>query len=128
MQVLLADNQKDVRSALRLTLEYRHPGWQFVEAATLKDVLAELQRNCPDLLLLDWDLRRILAADGLQDNNWQSILAFIHAHCSCLKIVVLSSNLAARSQALQSGADAFVCKADPIETLEESIAFVRQAL
>lgn len=128
MRVLLADDQKDVRSALRLTLEYRHPGWQFVEATTLKDLLAQLQRDCPDLLLLDWDLRQILVAGDLPDNNWQSVLVSIRTHCPCLKIVVLSSNLAARSQALQSGADAFVCKADPIETLEESIAFVLQAL
>lgn len=128
MRILLADDQKDVRSALRLTLEYRHPGWQFVEATTLNDLLAELQRDCPDLLLLDWDLRRILAEGGLPDNNWHSVLTSIRERCPCLKILLLSSNLAARTQALQSGADAFICKADPIETLEESIALVLNAL
>lgn len=128
MRILVADDQKDVRSALRLTLEYRHPGWQFVEAATLNDLLAELQQDCPDLLLLDWDLRRILAEGGLPDNNWHSVLASIRKQCPCLKILMLSSNLAARTQVLQSGADAFVCKADPIETLEETITFVLHPL
>ena len=56
MQILLADNQPKVRFGLRVLLE-RQPGLQVVgEAADAKDLLAQVEADCPDLVLLDWEL------------------------------------------------------------------------
>jgi DNA-binding NarL/FixJ family response regulator len=56
MQILLADNQPKVRFGLRVLLE-RQPGLQVVgEAADAEDLLAQVEADCPDLVLLDWEL------------------------------------------------------------------------
>ena len=56
MNIFLADDQQDVRSALRLLLE-QEPGMRIIgEAEAAEGLLAAVSVNAPDLVLLDWEL------------------------------------------------------------------------
>lgn len=108
MRVLLADDQPGVRSALRLLLE-QEPGLTVVaEAAEAGELSALVQRTCPDLVLLDWELPGQHGAD---------LLLALRSFCPSVSVVVLSGRPEARSAALLAGADAFVSKGDPPEQL-----------
>jgi DNA-binding NarL/FixJ family response regulator len=107
MHVLLADDQAEVRSALRFLLE-QEPAMSVVgeaaEAAALLDVAEAVQ---PDLVLLDWEL------PGLQAPE------LLHAlRCRCRTILIaLSGRPEAWQEALDAGVDAFVSKGEPPEHL-----------
>ena len=61
--LVLADRRPRVRFALRTLLE-RQPGIEIVgEAADAETLLAELERGCPDVLLLDWRQKRPATVD-----------------------------------------------------------------
>lgn len=111
MRIVVADHQLKVRFALR-TLLSRRPGLQVVgEAATANELLAQVERDCPDLILLHWRLCE--TAPGL--------LPALRQVCPRLSVIVLSVRLELRSEALAAGADAFVCKMDPPDKLLAAI-------
>ena len=113
MRVLLADDQSKVRSALRLLLE-QEPGMSVVgEAAEAEDLLAQVRAVHPDLVLLDWEL------PGLQAAN--PVLPTLRALCPHLSVIALSGRPGARRAALAAGADAFVSKGDPPEQLMAAV-------
>jgi DNA-binding NarL/FixJ family response regulator len=107
MRILLADDQKKVRSALRLLLEHE-PGLEVVGEAVDSDaLLSEIEADRPDVVLLDWEL------PGLCSQQLPPLrLQFPHVN-----IVALSGRPEARKAALSAGADAFVSKGDPPEQL-----------
>lgn len=108
MQILVADDQAQVRSALRLLLENER-GWTITgEVEDRAGLLAWLRGDCADLLLLDWELPGLQAADLTQE------IKRLRPH---LQVVALSSQPGAQKQALAAGADAFICKGDPAEKL-----------
>jgi DNA-binding NarL/FixJ family response regulator len=112
MRVLLADDRRKVRSALRLLLE-QGPGLSVVgEVIEAKDLLAQVQVTHPDLVLLDWELPG-LRTDGL--------LPTLRRACPDLCIIALSGRPEARRTALAAGVDAFVSKGDPPERLLAAI-------
>jgi DNA-binding NarL/FixJ family response regulator len=116
MRILLADDQSNVRFALRALLE-RQPGVQVVgEVANSETLLNQVRAACPDLVLLDWNLPGI-AADEL--------LSTLRGTRSALFVIVLSGQPEARRAALAAGADAFVSKADPPDALIETIQAVK---
>jgi DNA-binding NarL/FixJ family response regulator len=116
MRILLADRQSRVRSALRLLLEQRDDTFAISEAENGAAVLAEVRRGCPDLLLLDWDLPGLSRAD---------LIAALKRQCPCLAVIVLDSQPQRREAALCAGADGFVSKNDPPETLLAAIEAAR---
>ena len=108
MRILVADNQPNVRFALRALLGQR-PGWEIVgEVADPEALLGLAQELRPDVVLLDWSLARFLPSDSL------SILRGIHPK---VYIVALSARPEASGQALAGGADAFVSKVDSAQRL-----------
>lgn len=108
MRILIADDQDQVRFALRVLLR-KQPGLQVVaETPDGPALLAQLRVAAPDLLLLDWELPGLAEAGGL--------LA-LRQSCPGLQVVALSSRSGARKLALAAGADAFVSKGDPPERL-----------
>jgi DNA-binding NarL/FixJ family response regulator len=110
--ILIADDQPQVRRALRLLLE-QEPGAEVVgEATEASDLLAQLAAGCPDLLLLDWGLPGIAVED---------LLMALRAACPALAVIVLSGQPEAEENALAAGADAFVSKADPPEQVLAAI-------
>src|SRR4051812_32630962 len=80
MRVVLADNQADVRSALRLlvthVLDLRVVG----EVTAAADLWTQVQDAGPDLLLLDW---------GLLGAGADAALARLHAVYPDLQVIVL---------------------------------------
>ncbi|NQT73748.1 MAG: response regulator transcription factor [Chloroflexi bacterium] len=113
MRVLLAEGRPDVRSALRLLLEQESGVTIESEVTRVEDLLAQLEKRCADLVLLDWEL------PGLKPEN---LLSSIHHCCPELKIIAISGRPESRKNALGAGADMFVSKADAPETLLEAIS------
>ena len=108
MRVLLADDQSQVRSALRVLLEYGTK-WRVIgEASEAEELVARAKADHPDLVLLDWEL------PGLEPTH---ALRALRQLCPQLRIIVLSSQPEARQDALATGADGFVSKGDPPERL-----------
>ena len=114
MKVLLAENRPDVRSALRLLLEQKPELTIISEVAKINDLLEQLDKGCPDLVLLDWDLPGLEPAD---------VLLRIRRCCPDLKIIAISSRTESEKKALAAGVDTFVSKADTPERLLTAIDY-----
>ena len=117
MRILIADDQSNVRFALRTLLE-RQTGTQVVgEAANSESLLSQVKAVCPDLVLLDWNLPGA-AVDEL--------LPTLRDACPDLSVIALSGHPEARHTALNAGVDAFVSKIEPPEQLLSAIANCQQ--
>jgi DNA-binding NarL/FixJ family response regulator len=118
MRVLLADDHPQVRFALSTLLKRRPEIVVVGEAKDADEVMACLVAGSLDLLLIDWQL------PGLAEAG--SIPALREDHPD-LMIVVLSGRPELGHEALAQGADEFVSKIDPPESLLGAIAacFVR---
>jgi DNA-binding NarL/FixJ family response regulator len=116
MRVLLADLEPNVRYGLRVLLEER-TGLQVVgEAADAKELLAQVEELCPDLLLLSW---------GLPGRESAGLLDALRHACKELYVIVLSGRPEARQAVLDAGADAFISKVEPPDRLLAAIASAR---
>ena len=116
MRILLADSQSRVRFALRSLLE-EQPGLMVVgEATDCKELLAQAEAACPDLVLIDWDLPGMAGVD---------LLAALQKICPGLHVIALSSRPEVEQEALAAGARAFVSKAGPPEPLLAAIQSVQ---
>ena len=112
MQVLLADDQAKVRSAIRLLLEQDANVEVVGEAVDATGLIDWLNVLCPDLVLLDWELPGASA---------EELLAAIHGSCTHAQVIAMSGIPEARQAALNAGADGFVSKGDPPERLLEAM-------
>ncbi|HZW04085.1 MAG TPA: hypothetical protein VFF68_09175 [Anaerolineaceae bacterium] len=117
MRVLLVDDHKEVLAALRVALEHHFPGWTFVEIGSLSALIAEIGQARCNLLILDWGMCGVAEKGSLPQQLWQTILAAIHHAAPDLGILVLDSTPDTSDLAIAAGAQAFVCKTDPPETL-----------
>jgi DNA-binding NarL/FixJ family response regulator len=101
---LLADDNSDLRSALRLMLETRLNAPLVFEAVDHAQLIDQSLAHRPDCLILDWELR------GFADH---SCLDALHDLLPDLKIIVISARPEAAAAAAAARADAFICKTDP---------------
>lgn len=109
LRVLIADDQSSVRSALRLWLE-QSPGVLVVgEALDTAGLLAMLEEQIVNVILLDWEL------PGLPTTL--RFFQLLRAQRPFLHIIAMSSHPTARQTALDAGADAFLNKGAPPETV-----------
>jgi DNA-binding NarL/FixJ family response regulator len=116
-RIVIADSRPRVRFALRALLG-RQPGLDIVgEAQDAEDLLAQIEGNCPDVLLLDWRLEGIETADLIVALRWR---------CPGLYVIALSGRPEARRRALDAGADVFVSKIDPPDRLLDAIHSVQR--
>ena len=116
MRVLVADDQSHVRSALRLLLA-QEPGITVVsEAADVEQALRMAAEQCPDLVLLDWEL---------PGQNSTTLLHALRAVQPGSRVIALSGRPEARQAALDAGADGFVSKGDPPERLLAAVGECR---
>ena len=112
VRILLADDQERVRYGLRALLR-QQPGWKVIgEAETGKDLLALAEVLETDLVLLDWNL---------PDMAGEKVLFSLHRNRQNLPVIILSGQLEVKAQALEAGANAFFCKANPPNQLVETI-------
>jgi DNA-binding NarL/FixJ family response regulator len=100
MQVIVADDESKVRSALELLLEQELGLSIAGEAMDVDELLSQTTSPGPELLLLDWELPGLTVADV-------ETLRFRHPH---LQIIALSGRPDARRAALIAGVDAFISK------------------
>ena len=108
MRILLADDHKRVRFALRVLLE-RQPGFEVTgEAINAEELVVQMNANRPDLVLLGWELPGLEAV---------GLLSALRKTGSSPLVIALSGRTEARRAALAAGADAFVSKADSPERL-----------
>jgi DNA-binding NarL/FixJ family response regulator len=120
MRVLIADDQPQVRSALRLLLR-QEPGVAVVgEADDVEQALALVDEQRPDLVLLDWELPD-LGVVGPAKPAGERLLPVLRARCPRARVIALSGRPEARQAALDAGADVFVSKGDPPERLLEAV-------
>jgi len=120
MRVLIADDQPQVRSALRLLLK-QEPGLTVVgEAGDGELALALAAEAQPDLVLLDWELPD-QGPSGASRTAQHRLLPALRERCPSLKVVALSGRPEARQAALDAGVDAFVSKGDPPERLLDAV-------
>lgn len=112
MEILLADDQRNVRYGLRTLLE-QQPGMNIAgEAEGMSQLLVQVQDKKPDLLLLDWELSNIKISD---------IIPVLRRLSPGVKIIALSGRPESRRNATDAGVDAFVSKGDQPEKLLETI-------
>ena len=115
MHVLLADDQAEVRSALRFLLEQElghERGWR---GSRSRGAVGPGEAVQPDLVLLDWELPGLLTTD---------LLPALRARCRRTIVIALSGRPEARQEALDAGVDAFVSKGDPPEPAGDLVRFV----
>ncbi len=122
MRVLLADDQAWLRSALRLLLEQEPDVEVIDEAGEAKSLLSKTQSARPHLVLLDWELPGMRAGGG-----GRQLLATLHGFCPNLAVIVLSGRPEAGASAIAAGADFFVSKAEPPESLLAALRAVKQS-
>jgi len=124
MRILLADDQPRVCSALRLLLE-QEPGLTVVgEAAESDALLAQVEAQHPDLVLLDWELPDENGPGSMRSDapgSGAHLFALLRRRCPGLRVVALSGRHEARRAAQAAGVDAFVSKGDPPERLLETL-------
>ncbi len=103
-RILLADDNAELRSALRLLLETRLDLQLVTEARDMEHVLAQVEDSAPDCVILDWEL------PGRPTRGRVQVL---RALLPGLKIVFTSARPEVAEEACLEGADAFICKIDP---------------
>jgi DNA-binding NarL/FixJ family response regulator len=117
LRILIADDEPNVRFALRVLLgqqaEFRTAG----EAADAGNLLTQMEADCPDVVLLDWDLGGVMGDD---------LLPAMRQLCPRTAVIILSGKPGGRLAALAAGADAFISKADPPEQLLAALRSVRR--
>jgi DNA-binding NarL/FixJ family response regulator len=116
VHILIADSQSRVRFALRSLLEEQSELVLAGEVTDCKELLAQVEAVCPDLVLIDWDLPGMATVD---------LLPALQTICPGLHVIALSSRPEVKQDALAAGALAFVSKAGPPEPLLAAIQFVK---
>ena len=113
--VLVVDDEPPIRRLLRTSLGAQ--GYDVSEAGTGREALAAIERDKPDLVILDL---------GLPDLNGIEVIRAVRAH-STVPIIVLSVREDERGkvEALDLGADDYVTKPFGVEEL---VARMRTAL
>jgi len=111
-RIVIAERRTAVRSALKRFLGHQ-PGLDVMgEAVEDRDLLAQIEVACPNLVLLDWDLPGRSVAD--------LIPALRRPDCQPA-VIVLGVRPELAQAALDAGADAFVYKGESPKRLLTTI-------
>jgi two-component system phosphate regulon response regulator PhoB len=112
-KVLIADDEPNMRELVRVTLETGR--FEIVEAEDGDQALSLAQRECPDLVFLDWTMPGLAGIE---------VCARLRADPATAdaKIVMLTARAQAvdRSAALEAGVDDYITKPfSPVKLLEK---------
>ncbi len=109
-RILLADDDPQLLSALRLLLEMRLDMHLITEARDMEHVLAQVEDARPDCIILDWEL------PGRPIHERVRVLRTL---VPGIKVIVTSARPESRAEALFEGADEFAGKSDsPLQILD----------
>ena len=112
MRVLIADDQADVRSALKILLEQEDQLCLVYEADGIADMLMKTECIQPDLILLDWEL---------SNKNMTETVEKLRQIDPGIRIIALSGRPEASDAAALAEVDAFVSKGEAPERLLKAI-------
>lgn len=112
MRVLIADDQAEVRSALKVLLEQENELYVLDEAEEINSLLLKVQNSCPDLVLLDWELSH---------QSMVNTVPILKKLVPTLRIIALSVRPEAAKAAMEAGVDAFVSKGENSDRLLDTI-------
>ena len=113
MRILLADDQSEVRLALKILLG-QESGLEIVEEAEeLGSLIIKAKESKPDLILLDWELSNLRVSD---------LIPVFRCLFPDLVIIAMSGRPEASKSAISAGVDAFVSKGENSEKLLETIS------
>lgn len=112
MRVLIADDQADVRSALRILLEQEDQLCLIYEADGIDEILMKTECMQPDLILLDWEL---------SNRGMAQTVGMLRQLDPGVRIIALSGRPEASDAASLAGVDAFVSKGETAERLLKAI-------
>jgi DNA-binding NarL/FixJ family response regulator len=130
MRILLADDQPDVRSALRLLLEQEVGQWEVCgEAEDARGVFEQTAGHPFDLVLIDWELPGLHPGPQRRPerSGGQALSALRSLHPS-LVVVALSGRVEAQKEASTAGADLFISKSESPERLLQALRQLCQSL
>jgi DNA-binding NarL/FixJ family response regulator len=116
-RILLADDNADLRSALRLMLATRLGFEVITEARDMEHVLAQVEDSHPECIILDWEL------PGRPTRERVTVL---RALVPGLKVIALSARPESKTEADSERVDAFLCKTEPPEQIMEVIRKICQ--
>jgi DNA-binding NarL/FixJ family response regulator len=108
MHAYIADDDPEVRRALRLLLEQKLGSQVVGEAAHTYGLISLVESTQADLVIIDWEL------PGRVDAK---LLAGLHQLAQAPRVIVTSCHPDLRNVALAAGADAFAGKGEPPENL-----------
>jgi DNA-binding NarL/FixJ family response regulator len=117
VSVLLADDDPNVRQALRLLCEQALDLTVAGEAKRVEELLLELPTLQPDIILLDWELPGEPAVSA----NLLTTIRTLHP----ARIIILGRRPEAQQDALNAGGDAFIYKGDSPDKLLALLHSVR---
>jgi len=112
MKILIADDQAEVRSALKVLLEQEYRDYDLDEAEDINSLLRKIEMNRSELVLLDWELSNQLMTD---------MIPVLRQLVPALRIIALSGRPEAAKAALEAGVDAFVSKGENSDRLLDTI-------
>jgi two-component system nitrogen regulation response regulator NtrX len=116
-RILVVDDEAAIRDSLRMTLEYA--GYEFAGAATGQEALAAVEREMPDVVLLDI---KMPGMDGMD------VLGRLRSMNESLPVIMISGHgtIANAVEAIQKGAFNFLEK--PFESTDRLLVTVGNAL
>ncbi len=106
--VLIADDHPDVANALTALLLAQSDFAPVGVVATARDLLDVVEATHPEIVMVDWEL------PGL---NPRQAVAALRQHGDGPQIVAMSAFLLAARAALAAGADVFISKTDPPDSV-----------
>ncbi len=123
IRLIIADDDAKVRSAVKLLLGQDEACWQVIaEVRNVKELLAEVRKRKPQLLLLDWELpEESIGGQRPPYYDLKDRIEHLRKLNPDMFILVLSSEPLVKNSALKSGANAFVSKGDPPEVFMETL-------
>jgi DNA-binding NarL/FixJ family response regulator len=112
MNIILADHHHEPRWALKTLLEERAICDRVIEADNSDEALSLSEKYNPKMVLLDSDL---------PGGTLQDLITKFHALKSLPIVIVMSSKLDHRGNAIDAGADDYISKVEPSDTLLETL-------
>ncbi len=119
MRILLADDNVEIRAALRLLLEELGER-DIVEAADGRQLLSVLGQGPVDVILLDWELPE----GGARCHNGPPaqarptvLVEQLRRRCGACRVIAMSGRSESRLESLRAGCDGFVSRNDPPDRL-----------
>ncbi|MEW6181477.1 MAG: hypothetical protein AB1522_16310 [Chloroflexota bacterium] len=115
MRILLADDNSEVRMALRLILEHSSEHEVIAEADHVVRLLNLAAQHCPEVLLLDSELNGLKPCRD--DRGLSELLQTLKMICPTVMIALLCSGQVSIKETWSGQVHAVFCKNDPPDNL-----------